>query len=99
MIREFTRRHAIGASARALGWDVPTEPSSTGRAFSPHSFGHLGYTGVSLWVDPEKKLFVILLTNRVHPTAANDKIREVRPVVHDAIVEALGLVPERAASR
>jgi beta-N-acetylhexosaminidase len=99
MIQQFTRRHAIGASARALGWDVPTEPSSTGRAFSPHSFGHLGYTGVSLWVDPEKKLFVILLTNRVHPTAANDKIREVRPVVHDAIVEALGLVPERAASR
>ena len=96
-IRQFTARHAIGDSARALGWDVPTQPSSSGRYFSPSSFGHLGFTGTSLWIDPERKLFVILLTNRVNPTRANDKIREVRPALHDAIFQALDLAPDHAA--
>ncbi|MGA2510503.1 MAG: serine hydrolase, partial [Candidatus Acidiferrales bacterium] len=98
-IREFTSRVAIGDSARTLGWDVPSEPSSSGRYFSAKSFGHTGFTGTSLWIDPERKLFVILLTNRVHPTRANDKIRQVRPALHDAIFEALGLAAGQAAAR
>ena len=95
-IRWWTARQTIGDGARALGWDVPTEPSSSGKHFSPHSFGHNGFTGTSLWVDPEKELFVVLLTNRVHPHAQNERIREIRPALHDAIIEALGLAPTAA---
>jgi beta-N-acetylhexosaminidase len=88
-IQTFTARQNIGDSARALGWDVPVSPSTSGRYFSPSSFGHLGFTGTSLWIDPERNLFVILLTNRVSPTRANIKIREVWPALHDVIGEAL----------
>ena len=66
------------------------EKSSAGDYFSPDSYGHLGYTGTSMWVDPERELFVILLTNRVHPTRDNNLIRQVRPAVADAVVQALG---------
>jgi len=97
IIQQFTTRVTIGDSVRTLGWDVPSEPSSSGRYFSAQSFGHTGFTGTSLWIDPERRLFVILLTNRVHPTRANEKIRQVRPALHDAIFEALGLVPAEAA--
>jgi CubicO group peptidase (beta-lactamase class C family) len=55
------------------------------------AFGHTGYTGTSIWIDPERELFVVLLTNRVHPTRENQKIREFRPLVHNAVMEALGL--------
>lgn len=89
-IREFTRSWPAAQGApRALGWDKPSQPSSSGRYFSPSSYGHLGYTGTSVWIDPDRKLFVILLTNRVHPTRANDAIKEIRPALHDAVVEAL----------
>jgi beta-glucosidase-like glycosyl hydrolase/CubicO group peptidase (beta-lactamase class C family) len=98
-IGQFTARQTIGDSARALGWDVPTEPSSSGRYFSRQSFGHTGFTGTSLWIDPSRRLFVILLTNRVNPTRANEKIRQVRPALHDAVVEALGLVSGQVAAR
>ena len=98
-IEEFATRRAIGDSARALGWDVPTEPSSSGRYFSAGSFGHTGFTGTSLWIDPERKLFVILLTNRVNPSRANEKIRRVRPALHDAVLQALGLAGGQAAAR
>ncbi len=98
-IDQFTARQTINDSARSLGWDVPTEPSSTGNYFSPRSFGHNGYTGTSLWIDPEKDLFVILLTNRVYPTVANEKIRQVRPALHDAVVQALGLSSKKVAGR
>jgi serine-type D-Ala-D-Ala carboxypeptidase len=98
-IQEFTARHTIGNSTRTLGWDVPTEDSSSGHYFSPASFGHLGFTGTSLWVDPERKLFVILLTNRVNPTRANEKIRQVRPALHDAVFEGLGLAATQTAAR
>ena len=90
-IEEFTQRRSIGDNARALGWDVPTAPSSSGQYFFAESYGHTGYTGASLWIDPRRALFVALLTNRVHPSASNERIREVRPALHDAIVEALGL--------
>jgi beta-N-acetylhexosaminidase len=92
-VQEFTARQTIGDSARTLGWDVPTPPgSSAGHYFSPESFGHTGFTGTSLWIDPERQLFVILLTNRVNPTRTNEQIRQVRPEVHDAVIEALGLL-------
>jgi CubicO group peptidase (beta-lactamase class C family) len=99
LIEQFTKRIAVGDTARTLGWDVPTEPSSSGRYFSAQSFGHTGFTGTSLWIDPERKLFVILLTNRVHPTRENEKIRQIRPALHDAIFEALGLAMSQPAAR
>ena len=89
-VQEFTRAWpAAEGSARGLGWDKPGESPSCGRHFSASSYGHLGFTGTSLWMDPEKSLFVILLTNRIHPTRANEAIRQVRPAVHDAVAEAV----------
>jgi uncharacterized protein YbbC (DUF1343 family) len=78
-------------SSRALGWDTrsPTGYSSAGSLFSAGSFGHTGYTGTSIWFDPARELFVILLSNRVHPTRENKLIRDVRPAVADAVVHAL----------
>jgi serine-type D-Ala-D-Ala carboxypeptidase len=77
-------------TTRALGWDTPSRPhSSSGGLFSLQSFGHLGFTGTSLWIDPGRKLSVTLLTNRTWPDRASQMIRLVRPQVHDAIVEAL----------
>ncbi len=90
-VAQFTARVAVGDSARALGWDVPTGDSSSGHYFSPQTYGHNGFTGTSLWIDPQNALFVILLTNRVNPSAANDKIRAVRPALHDAVLQSLGL--------
>ncbi|MGA8221391.1 MAG: glycoside hydrolase family 3 N-terminal domain-containing protein [Candidatus Acidiferrales bacterium] len=95
----FTARETIGKSARTLGWDVPADPAATGHFFSPHSFGHYGYTGTSLWIDADRGLFIILLTNRVNPTVENIQIRKVRPALHDAVFEALGLANEHAAAR
>ncbi|MGB6717617.1 MAG: serine hydrolase, partial [Candidatus Acidiferrales bacterium] len=91
IVTQFTARVAVGDSARTLGWDVPTGDSSSGHYFSPRTYGHNGFTGTSIWIDSQKDLFVILLTNRVNPSAANDKIRQVRPALHDAILQALGL--------
>ena len=86
----FTRREAFPAdTSRALGWDTPSQPSSSGRHFSPRSFGHLGYTGTSLWIDPDHQLSVTLLTNRTWPDRTSQAINQVRSLVHDAIVEAL----------
>lgn len=93
-VRRFTSRTDVAGTPRALGWVVPTEPSSSGHYFSASSFGHTGYTGTSLWLDPERELFVILLTNRVHPTRANTQIDAVRPALHDAILTSLGLAPQ-----
>ena len=90
VVEQFTKRVQIGDSARAMGWDVPTGESSSGHNFSEQSYGHNGFTGTSIWIDPAKEIFVILLANRVHPSAQNEKIRQVRPAVHDAIMEALG---------
>ena len=76
-------------TSRTLGWDTPSPPSQSGTMFSPSSFGHLGYTGTSLWCDPERHLSVTLLTNRTWPDAKNQAIKGLRPRVHDAIVDAL----------
>ena len=91
-ISQFTAPQPLAANTRTLGWMAPTPDSSSGHYFSARSFGHLGFTGTSIWIDPDRQLFVILLTNRVYPTRANDKITAVRPAVHDAVIEALGLV-------
>ena len=98
-IQEFTARQVIGDSARKLGWDAVTQPSSSGHYFSPNSFGHTGFTGTSLWISPDRDLFVILLTNRVNPTRANEQIRQLRPAVHDAVVQALGLANQPASAQ
>jgi CubicO group peptidase (beta-lactamase class C family) len=82
---------ARSGSPRALGWDLPSSPSQSGRYFSARSFGHLGYTGTSLWIDPERRLSVTLLTNRTWPDRSSQAIKTVRPRFHDAVVEALGL--------
>src|ERR1700690_2063175 len=84
-IQTFTTREIICDTASAIGLDVPTQPSSAGHFYSEKSFGHTGFTGTSIWIDPERDLFVILLTNRVNPTRANEKIRQVRPALHDAV--------------
>ncbi len=90
----FTRKAGIPSSDRALGWDTKSaEGSSAGTLFSPRSFGHTGFTGTSMWIDPERQLYVILLTNRVHPTRDNPLIREARPAVADAVVRALAGPP------
>ena len=86
----FTRRESSPAgTSRALGWDTPSSPSQSGKYFSATSFGHLGYTGTSLWIDPERELSVTLLTNRTWPDCSNKAITEVRPSFHDAVVESL----------
>ena len=87
-IAEFTRVQNPALSGRALGWDTPTAGSSAGTRLSPRAFGHTGFTGTSLWIDPGKDLFVILLTNRVHPSRQNDQILEIRPRVADLAVAA-----------
>ncbi|HZC67920.1 MAG TPA: serine hydrolase, partial [Nitrospirales bacterium] len=93
--REFVRRQGIDPHGSwALGWDTPSmgpgdTPSSSGSYFSPTSFGHLGYAGTSVWVDPERDLIVVLLTNRVHPTRKNDQIWAFRPAIHDVIFKSV----------
>jgi serine-type D-Ala-D-Ala carboxypeptidase len=86
----FTRREsAPPGTSRALGWDTPSRPSQSGKYFSPNSFGHLGYTGTSLWIDPTRQLSITLLTNRTWPDCSNQAIKQIRPKFHDAVIEAL----------
>jgi CubicO group peptidase (beta-lactamase class C family) len=83
-----TRQNEPAGTSRALGWDTPTAPSSSGKHFSPSSIGHLGYTGTSLWIDRERQLAVVLLTNRTWPDRAK-AIQQVRPAFHDAVFAAI----------
>jgi CubicO group peptidase (beta-lactamase class C family) len=92
-VAQFTAPEPLADHTRTLGWMTPTPNSSSGRYFGPRTFGHLGYAGTSIWIDPDRQLFVILLTNRVYPTRENNKITAVRPAVHDAVMESLGLAP------
>ena len=85
-VKQFATRQGEG---RALGWDVPTPGGSSGKYFSARSMGHLGFAGTSLWIDPEQSLAVVLLTNRTWPDRANQAIKQLRPLFHDAVVEAL----------
>ncbi|HEY6337844.1 MAG TPA: serine hydrolase [Candidatus Sulfotelmatobacter sp.] len=87
----FTRRQeAPAGTSRALGWDTPSgDPSQSGKYFSARAYGHLAYTGASLWIDPARQLSVVLLTNRTWPDCTNLAIKQVRPKFHDVVVEAL----------
>ena len=89
-VKHFTQRQeSPPGTSRALGWDTPSSPSQSGKYFSPTSFGHLGFTGTSLWCDPVRQVSITLLTNRTWPDRSTDAIKQVRPAVHDAIIEAL----------
>ena len=86
----FTRRQDTPTgTSRALGWDTPSQPSQSGKYFSSRSYGHLGYTGTSLWIDPDHQLSVTLLTNRTWPDRSSQSIKQIRPAFHDAVIEAL----------
>jgi CubicO group peptidase (beta-lactamase class C family) len=93
----------VRGSSRALGWDTPSSVSSAGHFFSPRSFGHTGFTGTSIWIDPTRDLFVILLTNRVNPTRENTKVFALRRAVADAVQQSITNAPlidwEAAGSR
>jgi CubicO group peptidase (beta-lactamase class C family) len=92
-ILEFTRRCTdVPGSSRALGWDTMLPTSSCGTRMSARAVGHTGFTGTSLWLDPEAACYVVLLTNRVHPSRDGDGITEVRPAFHDAVMQVLGRI-------
>jgi CubicO group peptidase (beta-lactamase class C family) len=82
----FAAKTTVPGSSRALGWDTMLPTSSCGTKMSPGAIGHTGFTGTSLWIDPGNDLYVVILTNRVHPTRAGEGIQEVRRALHDAIV-------------
>ena len=88
-MRDFIRRTDIPGSSRALGWDTMLPTSSSGTRLSPTAIGHTGFTGTSLWIDWERDLYVVFLTNRVHPTRENEAIRQIRPLLHDTVVEEI----------
>lgn len=91
LVAEFWKRNdVVSGSTWALGWDTPTAVnSSAGSHFSPAAVGHLGFTGTSLWIEPEREIAVTILTNRVHPRRDNEAIRDFRPLIHDRIMEVL----------
>lgn len=89
----WTRDETILDSTWAVGWDTPSvKDSSAGKYFSEESVGHLGFTGCSVWIDPTREIDVVLLTNRVHPSVENTRIRQFRPLIHDLVMETLGAI-------
>jgi len=84
----FSTKTSVTGSSRALGWDTMLPTSSCGTKMSASAIGHTGFTGTSLWIDPANDLYVVILTNRVHPTRAGQGIGDVRRAVHDAIFSA-----------
>ncbi|MEC7774765.1 MAG: serine hydrolase domain-containing protein [Planctomycetota bacterium] len=97
VIENFIRcKNSPGGSSRALGWDTPSKKSSVGELASRNSFGHTGFTGTSIWIDPENDLYIILLSNRVHPTRQNRKISNVRRAFANEAVSALNHYRKRA---
>ena len=98
-VARWTRRQG-GGSSRVLGWDTFTPGSGAGRYFSERSFGHTGFTGTSIWMDPENGVFVVLLTNRVNPTRDNSKHVPLRSAVSNAVQRSvLGVAPRAAGAR
>lgn len=96
-VTRFTAQPDSPLSNRALGWEKPNGSNSGGHRLSPSAFGHTGFTGTSLWIDPAQDVFIILLTNRVNPTRENRKIGQVRIAVADAVMGALQGCPEGAS--
>ncbi len=95
-IAQFTVPQELSNGTRTLGWVVPSEGSFMGHFYGSHSYGHTGFTGTSIYIDPDRQLFVVLLTNRVHPTRENMKIAKVRVALHDAVMQSLGLATAAA---
>lgn len=92
-LRRVLTRQDIPNSTWALGFDTPSATgSSGGRYLAPTSAGHLGFTGTSLWIDPTRDLVMVLLSNRVHPSRENTRIKQFRPLFHETVMESLGLV-------
>ncbi|HEV2085724.1 MAG TPA: serine hydrolase, partial [Gemmatimonadales bacterium] len=90
VLQEFTRRQKlVPGSSRALGWDTPSPGGSAGSRLSPRSFGHTGFTGTSLWIDPEHHLAIILLSNRVNPTRDNPRWAPLRGKIADLVMTTL----------
>jgi CubicO group peptidase (beta-lactamase class C family) len=88
LVAQFWAKSAVPGSTRALGFDTPSpRDSQAGGGFGPRTVGHLGFTGTSLWIDPDRELIVVLLTNRVHPTRANETIKQFRPALHERVAE------------
>lgn len=84
----FRTRTGVRGSSRALGWDTMLPTSSCGTRLSAAAIGHTGFTGTSLWLDPDADRYIVLLTNRVHPSRTNEAILAMRPSFHDAVMEA-----------
>jgi CubicO group peptidase (beta-lactamase class C family) len=99
-LTRFATKSAVPGSSRALGWDTMLPTSSCGTKLSASAIGHTGFTGTSLWIDPAKDLYVVILSNRVHPTRRdNDGMQDVRRALHDAIVTDLeGAAPGAAVA-
>jgi serine-type D-Ala-D-Ala carboxypeptidase len=96
---QFAKKTSVPGSSRALGWDTMLPTSSCGTKLSATAIGHTGFTGTSLWIDPANDLYVVFLSNRVHPTRHNnDAIQSVRRALHDAIVTDLAGGAAAAAS-
>lgn len=95
LLRQSWQRQPLPAgSTRAIGWDTPSAVGSTaGNYFSPRSIGHLGFTGTSMWIDPDRDVIVVLCTNRVHPSRKATGIRRLRPEVHNLVMQELGVAP------
>jgi CubicO group peptidase (beta-lactamase class C family) len=88
-LQRFARKSTVPGSSRALAWDTMLPTSSCGTRLSAHAIGHTGFTGTSLWIDPAQNLYVVLLTNRVHPTRDNKQVQAFRRQLHDEIVGSL----------
>ena len=86
LVQQFWQKSRLPGSTRTLGFDTPSSGASqAGNGFGPRTVGHLGFTGTSLWIDPDRELIAVLLTNRVHPTRDNESIKQFRPVLHTAV--------------
>jgi serine-type D-Ala-D-Ala carboxypeptidase len=97
-VAEFTRAQDTLISRRALGWETPTGGNSAGTRLSARAFGHTGFTGTSIWIDPTRDLFIVLLTNRVNPTRENRRIGGVRTALADAVAGVVDASGGRLAS-
>ena len=94
ILREFIRRQdVVPGSSRALGWDTPSPGNSAGTRLGSSSFGHTGFTGTSIWIDLERDLVIVLLTNRIHPTRNNPRIGPLRVAVANGVVSLLEVRP------
>ena len=86
-LRRFVTRSTVPRSSRALAWDTMLPSSSCGTRMSPRAIGHTGFTGTSLWIDPERDVYVVLLTNRVYAGREGEGLKRLRPLVHDAVMK------------